>query len=451
VPTLDPHQVGDVEYLIRNPKSFLGNKPGVGKTAPSIVAASATAVKLYVGCPAVGRTHWKRQVKEWWPELEEKDLMVESHNMLAVSEKARAAARAFGADTVIIDEAHRLRGISINPHRNQYNAIPSKTSQAYYGPNTDGVGGLIERAERVWPLSGTPKPNNAGEMWAHLHALRPDLITVHRKPLTYTAFIERYTDFSWTEYGPRFWRNKPETLPELKAILQQFIRRVEGTTTLPPLNWEAVIVDPVAAKETLKALEDLEKSPSVVKLKMSLSELEAAGCAPESVNWSSSDSALAELRRVIGEIKAPTIAGIIADELRDQAYPKIVLFAHHHSVIDALYTELLEYNPVVLTGKTSPKKRQEAIDGFQEDPSVQVFIGQMIACGELITLTAADQVAFVEDSWVPDVILQCAKRLHRRGQSRPVFARMFSLANSIDEGTIRVRVRKAKMDSELLV
>lgn len=376
--------------------------------------------------------------------------MVESHNMIAVSPKARALAHAFSPDTVIIDEAHRLRGVSINPNRGRYVPVPSKTSQAYYGLKTDGIGGIIEHAERVWPLSGTPKPNNAGEMWAHLHALRPDLITINRKPLSYTGFIERYTDFSWTEYGPRFWRNKPETLPELKAILHQFIRRVEGSTKLPPLNWEAVIVDPVAAKETLKALEDLEKSPSVGKLKMSISELESAGTAADFVNWSSSDSQLAELRRVIGEIKAPTIAGIIADELRDNAYPKIVLFAHHHSVIDALYTELLEFNPVVLTGKTSPKRRQEAIDTFQEDPAVRVFIGQMDACGELITLTAADQVAFVEDSWVPDVVLQCAKRLHRRGQQRTVFARMFSLANSIDEGTTRVRVRKAKMDSELL-
>jgi SNF2 family DNA or RNA helicase len=228
------------------------------------------------------------------------------------------------------------------------------------------------------------------------------------------------------------------------------MRRAESSRKLPPLNWEAVIVDPVAAKETLRALEDLEKSPSVAKLKMSISEMESAGCASDSVNWSSSDSALAELRRVIGEVKAPTIAGILADELRDQAYNKIVIFAYHHSVIEILQSELLEFRPVVLTGKTSQKRRQEAIDSFQEDPSVQVFLGQMQACGELITLTAADQVAFVEDDWTPDVVLQCAKRLHRRGQAKPVFARMFSLANSIDEGTCRVRVRKAKMDSELL-
>jgi len=377
--------------------------------------------------------------------------MVESHNMIAVSSKARAAALAFGADTFILDEAQRLRGITINPSRGIFSPVPSKTSQAYYGPKTDGVGGLIERAERVWPLSGTPKPNHSGEIWPHLRALRPDLITIDRKPLSYQGFIERYTDFSWTEYGPRFWRNKPETLPELKAILQQFIRRVEPSTTLPPLNWEAVIVDPVAAKETLRALEDLEKSPSVVKLKMSISEAESSGNPSDAVSWTSSDSQLAELRRVIGEIKAPTIAAILADELRDNAYPKIVVFAYHHSVIDVLHAELLEFNPVVLTGKTSPKRRQEAIDGFQEDPSIRVFIGQMQACGELITLTAADQVVFVEDDWVPDVVLQCAKRLHRRGQQRPVFARMFSLANSIDEGTTRVRVRKAKMDSELLV
>jgi len=437
VSTLDPHQVEAVNWLLKNPKGFLADKPGVGKTAPAIVAASMTASKLFVGCPAVGITYWKRQVKEWWPELDqERELMVVSHNMMAVSAKAREAAAKFASDCVVIDESHRCR----NPK--------SKTTAAYYGIKTDGVGGLIERASHVWPLSGTPKPNNAGEVWSHLRALRPDLITQNGKPLSYQGFIERYTDFSWTEYGPRFWRNKAATLPELKAILAQFmLRRAEGSIKLPPMVWEHVPVDAVAAKETLLALRDLEACSSIQSLRHTIREADESGA---ELGWVAPDSHLAELRRVIGEIKAPTIARMIAEELRDGAYNKIVLFAHHHSVIEALKAELLEFSPVVLTGKTPAGKKQEVVDTFQETASVRVFIGQMDACGELITLTAADQVAFVEDSWVPDVVLQCAKRCHRRGQTKTVFARMFSLANSIDEGTMRVRVRKAKMDKELL-
>lgn len=434
---LDPHQVEAVSWLLSNPKGFLADKPGVGKTAPAIVAASMAANKLFVGCPAVGVTYWKRQVKEWWPELDqERDLMVVSHNMMAVSGKVISNAWTFEPDTIILDEAHRLR----NPK--------SKTCQSYYGSKTDGADGLIQFADRIWPLSGTPKPNNSGEIYSHLRALRPDLITQNGKPLSYNQFIERYTDFSWTEYGPRFWRNKPATLPELKSILSKFmLRRAEGSIKLPPMVWEHVPVDAVAAKETLLALRELEASASSIALSHTIREAEECG---GNLHWVAPDSHLAELRRVIGEIKAPTIARIIADELRDGAYNKIVLFAHHHSVIDALKAELLEFSPVVLTGKTAAGKKQEVVDLFQETPSVRVFIGQMDACGELITLTAADQVAFVEDSWVPDVVFQCAKRCHRRGQTKTVFARMFSLANSIDEGTIAVRTRKMKMDRELL-
>ena len=62
-----------------------------------------------------------------------------------------------------------------------------------------------------------------------------------------------------------------------------------------------------------------------------------------------------------------------------------------------------------------------------------MFIGQVTAAGTLITLTAANQVVFLESSWVPADNAQAAMRCHRIGQTRPVFVRVVGLAGSVDE------------------
>ena len=434
---LDPHQSEAAAYLIENPRSMLADAPGVGKTAPAIVAASLSGEKLLVGCRAVARTNWLREVNAWWPELPAENLMIVSHDSLAVNPETVWKAKQFAADCLVIDECHHLK------------SRESKRAQAYYGPRCDARAGLVERIPSVWPQSGTPMPNNSSEMWPHLRALRPDLITLpgSKEPLTYQQFIDRYLSYSMGDYGPRFWGNKKETLEELRRIVRSFmLRRTEGTIKLPPLNFEAVIVDCPMAKDVLREMQELQSNKSIKVLAESLALAEATNA--EFV-WNTPDSALGELRRILGEVKAPVIGKLVAEELDDNAYNKVVVFAYHHSVIEILYEQLIEFHPVVLTGETSRKKLQEAIDSFQTESHVRVFIGQIQACSESITLTAAHQVVFAEDDWRPDAITQAAARCRRRGQKEVVYARVYGLANSLDEGVARVRVRKAKMTAEV--
>jgi SNF2 family DNA or RNA helicase len=94
--------------------------------------------------------------------------------------------------------------------------------------------------------------------------------------------------------------------------------------------------------------------------------------------------------------------------------------------------------------------RQTAIDQFQANPKVRVFIGQLQACSTAITLHAANQVVFVEQSWTPSDNAQAAKRCHRIGQKNPVFVRMLGLAKSVDEAVAKVLARKSQMISELM-
>jgi hypothetical protein len=73
-----------------------------------------------------------------------------------------------------------------------------------YGPVCDGRGGLAERAERVWLLTGTPMPNHAGELCMHLHALLPETATPCGQRLSCPEFLDRYCVVSGTGTG-RGW------------------------------------------------------------------------------------------------------------------------------------------------------------------------------------------------------------------------------------------------------
>ena len=128
---------------------------------------------------------------------------------------------------------------------------------------------------------------------------------------------------------------------------------------------------------------------------------------------------------------------------------KVVIFAHHREVIEGLREGLRDYGAVSIYGKTPVAKRQQRVDSFQENPRTRVFVGQLDAAGTNLTLTAANQVVMVEESWVPGVNRQCIDRCRRIGQDRGVRARFFCLAGSLDEPISSTNRRKTEMQAAL--
>ena len=79
-------------------------------------------------------------------------------------------------DFTILDEAHALKNAKSNR---------TKALLAELRPNLG----------RALPMSGTPTPNHAGELYAILRSLRPDLITAaDGKPMREMSFVERFCE-----------------------------------------------------------------------------------------------------------------------------------------------------------------------------------------------------------------------------------------------------------------
>jgi len=427
MPSLYPYQIAGADWLAKQEHVGLADEAGLGKTAQAIEAACrVNARRVAVACPAVAREVWQREFKKWWPKGRP-DLRIESFDRLALHRDLRQEWYEFKPNALIIDECHFLKNRD------------AKRSKALYGSGCRGKRAVVCGADHVWLLSATPGPNHAGEFWTHLRALRPDLVG----DISYYDFLVRYTYFQATEFGVRILGNR--NAEELRAILRKvFLRRTvrQVLPDLPGWRWNPV---PLDAGEAATQLLHLESNlPAVAALR----ECVERG---DGDFWAGGLVQLSALRRVIGTVKAPLVASVLRDELEARAINKVVIFAYHHDVINAIHGILADFHPVQYTGKTPEPERAGIIDRFETDPATRVFIGQITACGTSITLTAANQVAFAESSWVPDENYQAAKRVHRIGQKLPVFVRMFGLAGSIDDAIAGVCARKAQMKDELRI
>lgn len=106
---------------------------------------------------------------------------------------------------------------------------------------------------------------------------------------------------------------------------------------------------------------------------------------------------------------------------------------------------------VALTGEvTSNKARQEAVDRFQTDPTVKIFVGSIGAAGVGHTLTAASTVLFAELDWVPANVSQAEDRCHRIGQHDQVLVQHLVLNGSLDARMATILVEKQDIADKAL-
>ena len=106
----------------------------------------------------------------------------------------------------------------------------------------------------------------------------------------------------------------------------------------------------------------------------------------------------------------------INDVIQDQ---KLVVFAKHLFVIDALMEEF-DGKALKIDGSVPTKHRQEIVETFQTSDNWPLFVGQLRAAREGITLTKAHTGLMTESEWAPGYMTQAEDRLHRITQKHHV-------------------------------
>lgn len=450
-PEFFPFQIEGSTWLASKQLALLADSMGLGKSAQAIRAADLiNAGRVCVVCPAVAKVNWEREFEKF-SILERNFQVVRSQSETIDGRRSTIisydllVSNLFGVDAhynaLVLDEVHYLK------------SVEAKRVRAVFGRS-----GIVRRAERVWALSATPAPNDVSELWGLL-------FTFGATTLGYDAFVERYCITVESNYGPKVVGNRPENIPELRATLAPIMlrrKKEEVMTQLPPISYQNLTIEPgevdfgdfkdfclytypVDRRHQLVAkIEKEEKLLSDVMQAASFNN----PTAEQSLNvLEGLSKSVSTLRRYQGLQKIKPAIELISGELKSKAYQKIVIFCIHVDVVEAMRIGLNDFGVVTVYGGTPPDKRQKHIDAFQSDHprSPRVFIGNIHAAGTAITLTAANQVVFIEQDWVPGNNAQAAMRCHRIGQTRPVFVRYLSFGQGTLDGRISMMcARKTK-------
>jgi SWI/SNF-related matrix-associated actin-dependent regulator of chromatin subfamily A-like protein 1 len=138
------------------------------------------------------------------------------------------------------------------------------------------------------------------------------------------------------------------------------------------------------------------------------------------------------LWRKTGELKAAPAMDYVEDLLEEG---KILLFAHHQSILDAFEGRLFEHSIrfIRIDGRTPPSERQELCDLFQREASIRIALLSITAASVGLTLTAASTVVFAELFWNPGILIQAEDRAHRIGQTDCVNVHYLLAKGTVDD------------------
>jgi SWI/SNF-related matrix-associated actin-dependent regulator 1 of chromatin subfamily A len=457
---LYPYQREGAKWLAGRERGLLADEPGLGKTAQIITACDLVKAKqILIIPPAAVRTVWQREFSTfsmWGHDVTVFDSVekfesgprrgvnIINYDLLVrgFEKKSFRFTPAMKKwldpiwDVTAADEAHGLK------ERDSLRTRIVLENRGIHG-----------RSDRLWLATGTPMPNHPGELWAILAAMGAT-------DLSYNEFIARYCVMGKHGYSigqPQ--GSNPATADELNKLLRTVMKRRLKTLVMPQLP--PIRVDDFPIPESKIKIEQFfedalgDKNGTMSKIREQqefITEVwqRAIGTGGKMTMFDmikvleSVGPSVALYRRWLGAVKASAFLPILEDELKTGALKKVVIFAHHKQVIAFLKAKLKPYHPQVLDGSTPAAIRQQAIDNFQNNPAARVFIGQTIAAGTGITLTASHEVVMLEPDWVPANNAQAIMRCHRIGQKNAVRARFVRLADSLDDYISDTLARKTR-------
>lgn len=395
---LRDYQVTGVRHMISQMGCLLGDDMGLGKSRQTVVACrmAAGSGRVLILCPASLRINWEREIRMVYPDavigMVGEDRMATFYGcqwVIANYERSGGLVKETDLDFAVmaVDEAHYLKEHNSGRTRNVFL--------------------LASRIPRRYAVTGTPLLNREIE----LHTLLR--LTGHRLgQMPLADFRKQYTGH----------KDKRAALADaLKGWMLR--RRKDVLKDLGTKTKQVRYLSPAQGIESYtQVVKDmtLMVMPKIVKLRQALEALKT-------------------------QFLIETIEGLGDGD-------KIIVFCEYMATVEVLKSAFAQanINCVTLVGSDSGTKRQKAIDAFQNDSAVQVFIGTTSAAGVGITLTAANYVAFASPPWTPALMRQAEDRAYRLGQLRDVMVLVPLIPNTIDDQVWRLLETKTELEQDVV-
>ena len=407
----------------------------VGRGVPSPPPRGADASPSLVVCPAALLENWRREAARFTPQLSvlvhhgghrnedaaacaAHDLIITSYGTLT---RDAALFSALEFDVILADEAQHLKN--------------RRTQAAQSLRTLRGRGRFL--------LTGTPLENSLDDLRSLFEYLMPGFIA--RVPAGL-----RGADRSWYDERLRIQtapyilrRTKLAVAPELPEKIEQIIyceptpdqaalyRRMQEQTEQELMKLAATGASEgmmhLAALTQLLRLRQICCDPRLIEVGRGVPSPPLRGA--ESAPYRSS-------------AKLEAFRELLAESL-DEGH-RMLVFSQFTSLLGLLREELdrEEVSYCYLDGSMTTRARQAAVDRFQNDATVPVFLISLKAGGTGLNLTGADVVVHYDPWWNPAAEAQATDRTHRIGQTKVVTSYKLICAGTVEEKVLTMQDTK---------
>lgn len=135
----------------------------------------------------------------------------------------------------------------------------------------------------------------------------------------------------------------------------------------------------------------------------------------------------------------------LLEEIHDRK-EKVVVYSNWLTPLRMLYRILSKkYSMAYYTGTMKEIDRENQKKKFMIDTNCTVLLGTIGALGTMHTLTAANNVIFIDEPWVSTDKIQAEDRCHRIGTTKPVNIYTIITKNTVDERVHDILYKKSVM------
>lgn len=425
----------------RNGIGGIFDQPGLGKTIQALMY-----LKLYpelrpalIVCPCSVKLNWEKEIRIWLDNKEKVELLYKkesyevdndstifiiNYDILGKTEIIKVKKNGEEKEKKVLSNDswfYYLREIGIK-------VIIADECQAISNNKawkTKAFIRLKRKIKRFIPLSGTPIKNRPAEFFTVLNLLEPRVFSNR------WGYLQRFCNPSFNGFGYTF--KGLTNGDELYKLIYPLMIRRKKEDVLKELPEKTIVVVPLEC--------DKSKLDEYHKMYKKIFEKELKGKVEIQNNFEL-------LKQLAYAAKRDFVIDWIKTFLESDE--KLVLFANHIKVLDDIQNNFKKIS-VRIDGSVKIENRQKAIDDFQNKDKIKLFLGQIRAAGEGITLTASSNVVFVELDWNPATHDQAADRIHRISQKADAVFIYYLIANgTIENDIIEMLQIKGRMLSKIL-
>ena len=359
--------------------------------------------------------------KQFFKKIPEYDVVITSYALLR---RDIAKLKDINFRYIILDESQNIKNAT------------SQTAQAV----------KLLTSQHKLALSGTPIENKLEELWSVFDFLMP-------------GFLFSMADFNSRYVNPIMERQDKIVEKRLKLQIYPFILRrmkrdvakdlpdkVENIAycelTDDQKDFYLQVLDSTK-EELFKSIEQNGLEKSRLSIFSALLRMRQICCHPRLYDKNN-------VKNVISSGKFEKLKSML-EEIVSEGH-RILLFSQFVDMLDIVKAWLdktgIKYE--YLTGKT--KDRQGAVERFNTDPTIPIFLISLKAGGTGLNLTGADYVIHYDPWWNPAVEDQATDRAYRIGQTKKVFVYRLITKNTVEEKIQKLKtIKRNLVDSVISV